>query len=85
MYLFVKAKPGSKVNKIVLGADGTLSVRINAPAHDGKANEALIRFLSETIRMPRSRIRIVSGFTSPFKKIEIDAEETFVRKKLGLL
>ena len=82
MLLVIKAKPGSKANQISVAADGSLVIKIKAPAHDGKANEELIRFLSEKLRLPKSKIQLVSGFTSQFKKLEIDAEESAVIKNL---
>jgi len=84
MFLRIKTKPGSRANQISSANDGTTVVKVKAPAQGGKANEELIRFLSETLNLPKSKIQIVSGFTSPFKKIEIDADENAVRTKLGL-
>jgi len=85
MFLHIKAKPGKKENQISVTADGTINVKIKAPANDGKANEELIRFFSEKLKISKSKIKIISGFSSPFKKIEIDAEENSVRKIFGLL
>lgn len=85
MYIFIKAKPGSKLNHVGKAADGTVTVKIKAPANEGRANEELLRFLSEKLDLPKSKIRIASGLSSPFKKIEIDCEEKEVKKKLGLL
>ena len=82
MFLHIKAKPNAKQNQIQYLADGTMQIKIKAPAQDGKANDELIRFLSETLEIPRSKINLVSGQGAPFKKIEIDAEEEWVRKKL---
>jgi len=83
MQLHIKVKPGSKMNQVMIMADGTAAVRIKAPAHEGKANDELIKFLSEKLGLPKSKIQIVSGFTSAFKKIEIDAEDEAVRSRLG--
>ncbi len=83
MQLRIKAKPGSKMNQLMVAGDGSIVVKIKAPAHDGKANDELIKFLSEKLGLPKSKINIVSGFTSPFKKLEIDADESAVRKKLA--
>lgn len=82
MFLHIKAKPGSKVNQISVAGDGTIVIKIKAPAQDGKANDELVKFLSKKLGLPKSKIQIVSGFTSPFKKLEIDAEESTVKKIL---
>jgi len=48
-----------------------LKIRLHAPPVDGKANEALIRFLAKTLDVPRARIEIRSGQTSRRKTIRI--------------
>lgn len=42
-------------------ADGTLRVRIAQPPVEGKANKALIKFLSEVLDVSKSKIEIVAG------------------------
>ena len=39
---------------------------------DGKANEAIIRFLAKFTGVPSAAVRIVTGFTGSTKIIEID-------------
>jgi hypothetical protein len=38
---------------------------------DGKANEAIIRFLAKVATAPASAVRIVTGFTAASKIVEI--------------
>ena len=45
-------------------------IALRAPAVDGKANEALVEFLSETFKLPKRSFRIVSGETNRCKVIE---------------
>ena len=71
------------MNQISVASDGTIVIKIKAPAHDGKANDELIKFLSKKLGLSKSKIQIVSGFTSPFKKLEIDADESTVKKTLA--
>ena len=84
MFLHLKAKPNARHNSLQKLADGTLQVKIKAPAQDGKANEELVKYLSAFFDLPKSAVRVVTGHSAPFKKIEIDAEEGYVRKKLEL-
>jgi uncharacterized protein (TIGR00251 family) len=49
--------------------DGTIQVRVAAPPVDGAANAALMRFLSNVLDVPRSRMEIVSGASSRRKRI----------------
>ncbi len=52
-------------------ADGTLKIDLAAVAEDGKANEELVRFLSEEFGVAKSGVEIVSGNTSRLKIISI--------------
>lgn len=54
-------------------ADGRLKVRIAAPAEDGRANEALLSLLAETLGVRASAVRLVSGHGSRDKVVEVDA------------
>ncbi len=51
--------------------DGTIKVKLKAAPEQGKANEELIELLSETFNISRKNIAIISGHTSPLKKILI--------------
>lgn len=64
---------------------GALRVRLAAPPVDGKANAALIRFLSAALSIPRAAIRIVRGESSRSKTIEVNASPARVRRALEAL
>jgi uncharacterized protein (TIGR00251 family) len=51
---------------------GGLKVRLTAPAVENAANEALVKFLSQKLDVPRSAVLIVSGQTSREKVVRID-------------
>ena len=51
-------------------------LEVAAPPVDGKANEALLKFLAKLTDRPASAVRIVSGFTSGMKTVEIDGIDT---------
>src|SRR5258708_12533992 len=53
----------------VLG--GALKVRLQAPALEDRANEALCEFLAHLLKTPKSAVRIVSGHRSRSKRVEI--------------
>jgi uncharacterized protein YggU (UPF0235/DUF167 family) len=69
--LHLKAKPGSRVNQLQIGPDGTVTVRLNAPAQEGKANAALQAYLAATFSIAKNRVTLLAGHTSPFKKVEL--------------
>jgi uncharacterized protein (TIGR00251 family) len=52
-------------------ADGTLKVRVAAPAGKGLANEELCAFLARHYSVPRARVEVISGQTSTRKLVKI--------------
>ncbi|MDZ8065565.1 MAG: DUF167 domain-containing protein [Nostoc sp. DedQUE08] len=68
----IKVKPNSKQQKIKEQPDGSLTVYLKSPPVDGKANEELIKLLADKFDVPKSHIRIKSGFSSRQKLMEID-------------
>ena len=48
-----------------------LKVRLAAPPVEGKANEALVRFLAGRFAVPKRNVTIVSGEHSREKRVEI--------------
>ena len=47
-------------------------IKIKAPAVDNKANEELIKFLSKSLKVPKSCVSIDSGNTSKVKIVYIE-------------
>lgn len=69
--LAVRAQPGAKKTAIV-GAYGEgnvaqLKIQIHAQPIEGRANAALIEFLAEKFRLPKSKVELVSGELSRSK------------------
>jgi uncharacterized protein (TIGR00251 family) len=60
-----------------------LKLKLHAPAIDGKANRALIRFLAEFFDISKSQIYLASGELSQDKLVKIDSK--IVKEKLSLL
>ena len=67
----VKVIPRSSVEGISREEDGLWKLRVNAPAVDGKANNALISILSKNLGIPKKDIEIVSGQRSRIKRIRL--------------
>lgn len=82
MTLHLKVKAGSKVDQLFYDTAGLLTAKIKAPAQDGKANAYLIEYLAKQFGITKSRITLVSGFTSPHKRFEIEADETAIAARL---
>lgn len=65
--------------------EGAILVRVTAPPVDGAANEALVRLLAKTLRLPKGAVAIVSGETSRTKIVRVEGlDESEVRGRLGL-
>ena len=72
MKISVKVVPGASRSGIVGWLGDDLKVRIQAPANDGKANDALCEFLAAEFGLPSRAVRIASGFSSRKKIVEAD-------------
>jgi uncharacterized protein len=70
--LKVRVTPNAPKNAVVSWTEDELRLKVKAPAVEGKANAALIEYLSELTKLPRSRITIKTGEQSRIKVIEID-------------
>ena len=71
----VIAKPKSRKEGIAGVHDGALRIAITAAPEKGRANDAIVKVLSELLHVPAKSISIVSGQTSRRKRIRIDGVE----------
>jgi uncharacterized protein (TIGR00251 family) len=68
----VRVLPRSS-NEGVAGIEGgVVRIRLNAPPVEGQANEALVRFLSKALGVPKSRIALVAGGKGRSKIVRVD-------------
>jgi uncharacterized protein len=72
--LAVQLAPNAKKTEVGGTVDGALKIKLHAPPVDGKANEALIRYIADTLRVPKSAVSITHGLTSKKKLIEVRSE-----------
>jgi uncharacterized protein len=72
MILQLHVQPGASRSEFAGRHGERIKVRLAARAIDGKANEALIAFLSHHFNVPKRSVRILSGLKSRQKKVEID-------------
>ena len=68
----IKVRPRASKDALEGWKDGELVVRLAAPPVDGAANSALLKLLSKKARLPRSRIRIVTGERGRNKVVEFE-------------
>jgi len=67
----VRVQPRASKDEVAGEMGGALKVRLQAPALESGANEALIDFLAQLLKTPKSAVRILSGDRSRTKRIEI--------------
>ena len=67
----VRVHPRASKDEIAGIMDGALKVRLQAPALEDRANEALCEYLAQLLKTPKSAVRILSGQRSRIKRIEI--------------
>jgi len=68
-------KPNARSSSIGKSEDGQMWIRIAAPATDGKANSALIAFLSKLVGIPKSRVLLVNGALGRMKTFSFDLDK----------
>lgn len=71
MKIFIKANPNSREEKIIKIDETHYSVFVKEPPIKGKANYAIIKLLADYFKASPSSIKIISGYTSRQKIIEI--------------
>ena len=71
MKISVKVKPNSKKEEVKKLMDNEFILSVKEPAKEGKANQAVIRLLSEYFNLPKSNISIIKGHNSKNKIIQI--------------
>ena len=81
--LKLRVSPGAKKSgwKGAL-PDGRRKVAIAAPPIDGRANEALVRFLAEALGLKTNAVRVAHGAGGRDKVVEVDLESDELARRL---
>ena len=70
----VQVQPNASRSEIAGELEGALKIRLNAPPVDGKANEALERFIAEKLGLARRAVSVSHGHTSRQKLLEVKTD-----------
>ncbi|SFI33952.1 DUF167 domain-containing protein [Planctomicrobium piriforme] len=65
----IQAQPGARRNAIAGVHDGRLKVAVTQVAEKGKANQQILKLLTEELGISKSSVSVVSGDTSSKKSI----------------
>lgn len=78
----VAAVPGASKSALAGVHDGCLRVRLAAPPVDGKANDALEKWLAGELGQPRRAVRLVHGLSARRKTLDIDVSPDDIERWL---
>ena len=67
----VRVQPRASKDEIAGEIAGAIKIRLQAPALEGRANDALMEFLAQLLKTPKAAVRILSGERSRVKRLEI--------------
>jgi hypothetical protein len=83
--LELKTIPNAPRDEVVGWLGSALKVKVHAPALEGRANDALLEFLADTLQVPRRTVTRLRGDKSRQKVIRIDGlDPAEVRRRLGV-
>ena len=78
--------PRASKNQIQGVLGDALKIRLQAPPVDGKANDALVRFLADTLDLPARNISLLSGETARNKRVLLSGlDEVEARARLSVI
>jgi uncharacterized protein (TIGR00251 family) len=67
----LRVSPGANTAHVVGRHGEAWKVRVAAPAEGGRANEAVVRLLAETLSLPRDAVTLVSGHGARDKIVQL--------------
>jgi len=70
--LTLKVRAGARKTEFAGRFGDAWKLHVSAPPVDGKANQAIVRFLAKLAGVPAAAVRIVSGFTASTKIVELE-------------
>ena len=67
----LRVSPGADSAHVVGRHGEAWKVRVAAPAEGGRANDAVVRLLAETLSLPRDAVTLVSGHAARDKIVQL--------------
>ena len=81
----VQITPNAKKTEVIGVLDDALKLKLQAQPIEGKANEALVKFLAAALSVPKSAVTITHGQTNKRKLIEVKSATLTVEEVERLL
>jgi len=69
--LTLHIQPGAKRSEVAGLHGEALKIRLAAPPIEGRANEALLRFIAERFNVPLRNVELKQGEQSRHKRVEV--------------
>jgi uncharacterized protein (TIGR00251 family) len=67
----VQITPNAKKTEVIGVLGDALKLKLQAQPIEGRANEALVRFLAQALSVPKGAVSITHGLTSKRKLVEV--------------
>jgi uncharacterized protein (TIGR00251 family) len=80
----LRVSPGAKSAQVVGRHGEAWKVRVAAPPEGGRANDAVVRLLAETLSLPRDAVTLVSGHGARDKIVQLAGlDPTQIERRLS--
>jgi uncharacterized protein (TIGR00251 family) len=82
--VWLRVSPGANSAHVVGRHGEAWKVRVAAPPEGGRANEAVVRLLAETLSLPREAVTLVSGHGARDKIVQLTGlDPTQIERRLS--
>ena len=82
----VRVQPRASNNQVIGYREDVLRLRVTAPPEGGKANDAVVALLAETLGIAKGRVKIFRGHSSREKVVMVEslAQEEVHRRLVAI-
>jgi uncharacterized protein (TIGR00251 family) len=81
----LRVSPGARSAHVVGRHGEAWKLRVAAPAEGGRANDAVVQLLAETLSLPREAVTLVSGLGARDKVVQLAGlDSTQIERRLSL-
>jgi len=81
--LTLHIQPGAKRSEVAGLHGDALKIRLAAPPVEGRANEALLRFIADSFEVPLRQVELLRGAQSRHKMVKVTGSKVEPESLLG--